>query len=179
MHHAAKEALTYHIITIPFWLMGMHIFNLLFNTCSVGAFCICSHRLPSSDLTVHWTQKGKFDFSNMTISWPMWRKKLMEGGLRASKNAVNHSLKSTWLGDSRDLRRKDTCWSLSQFPLKSIKSRRSFLYKIHHANLLSQEHSRALKLMDRHHEKWMSFVLFLCCYWCISNERKDRYAALA
>lgn len=29
MHHAAKEALTYHIITIPFWLMGMHIFNLL------------------------------------------------------------------------------------------------------------------------------------------------------
>lgn len=79
------------------------------------------------------------------------------------------------MGESKDLRQKDKRWSLIQFLFKSIKSRRSFLYKIYDTNLLSQ---LCIKYNgDMQHEKLMSFVLFFIIIDAF-QWKKIPYAAL-
>lgn len=54
------------------------------------------------------------------------------GKVACITNAVKHCLKSAWPGERRDLGQKGKLWTLSQSLFESIKSKQSFLYKIHH-----------------------------------------------
>lgn len=94
------------------------------------------------------------------------------GEVACITNAVKHCFKSAWLGERRDSRQKGGPPTPSQSLFESIKSKQSFLYKIHHTGLLSQQHFPLLNIPQTQHEKYMSFRAFFHHYWCISNRMR-------
>ena len=126
------------------------------------------HSLPFPHLTAHPTQKKVNLISGIWAPNGRRDRKSKGGGPCASQMLSNIPSNQ----HDRKIACDSTHWGLSQFLFKSITSRRSFLYKIHHTDLLSQEHSSVLNIMETHNMKNECLLCFFHYYWCISNGRR-------